>query len=185
MYLDRLREWLDGPVAASLLPSSKLAGAFNYIRNHWEALNVFVTDGRLPIDNNQGERLMRRVAVGRKNWLFVGSVRAGIRNASLMTLVASAQRNDLDVMMYMESVITHMLRGTAKVEELLPDVWKTHHPEAIRTYRMEERQEKASIALEQAAKRRVRSELRKSMLGQPAGPRPRRRKTSQSCLYAY
>ena len=165
LYLDRLREWLDGPVAASLLPSSKLASAFNYIRNHWEALNVFVTDGRLPIDNNQGERLMRRVAVGRKNWLFVGSMRAGIRNASLMTLVASAQRNDLDVMMYLESVITHMLRGTAKVEELLPDVWKTHHPEAIRTYRVEERQEKASIALEQAAKRRVRSELRKSMQG--------------------
>ena len=165
MYLDRLREWLDGPVAAIQLPSSKLAGAFNYIRNHWDALNVFVTDGRLPIDNNQGERLMRRVAVGRKNWLFVGSMRAGIRNADLMTLVASAHRNELDVMMYMESVITHMLRGTAKVEELLPDVWKTYHPEAIRTYRIEERQEKASIALEQAAKRRVRNELRKSMQG--------------------
>jgi len=165
MYLGRLREWLEGPVAASLLPSSKLAGAFNYIRNHWEALNVFVTDGRLPIDNNQGERLMRRVAVGRKNWLFVGSMRAGIRNASLMTLVASAHRNDLDVMMYMESVITHMLRGTARTEELLPDVWKTHHPEAVRTYRTEERQEKASIALEQSAKRRARSQLRKSMKG--------------------
>ena len=165
MYLDRLRDWLDGPVAGSLLPASKLAGAFNYIRNHWEALNVFVTDGRLPIDNNQGERLMRRVAVGRKNWLFVGSLRAGIRNASLMTLVASAHRNDLDVTMYLESVITHMLRGTAKVEELLPDVWKAHHPEAIRTYRTEERQEKASMALEQAAKRRVRSELRKSQKG--------------------
>ena len=165
MYLDRLREWLDGPVAANLLPASKLAGAFNYIRNHWEALNVFVTDGRLPIDNNQGERLMRRVAVGRKNWLFVGSMRAGIRNANLMTLVASAHRNDLDVTMYLESVITHMLRGTAKVEELLPDVWKAHHPEAIRTYRTEERQEKASMALEQAAKRRVRSELRKSQKG--------------------
>ena len=73
--------------------------------------------------------------------------------------------NDLDVMMYMESVITHMLRGTAKVDELLPDVWRTYHPEAIRTYRIEERQEKASIALEQAAKRRVRNELRKSMQG--------------------
>ncbi len=59
--------------------------------------------------------------------------------------------------------IIHMLRGTAKVEELLPDVWKQHHPEAIRTYRTEERQEKASMALEQAAKRRVRSELRKSL----------------------
>ena len=88
-----------------------------------------------------------------------------IHNANLMTLVASAQRNDLDVSMYMESAITHMLRGTAKIEDLVPDVWKTHHPEAVRTYRIEERQAKASTALEQAAKRRVRSELRKSMQG--------------------
>jgi len=165
MYLDRLREWLDGPVVANLLPTSKLAGAFRYILNHWEALNVFVTDGRLPIDNNQGEGLMRRVAVGRKNWLFVGSLRAGVRNANMMTLVASAHRNDLDVTTYLESVITHMLRGTARVEELLPDVWKTHHPEAVRTYREEERAEKASTALAQAAKRRIRSELRKSLKG--------------------
>ncbi len=163
MYLDRLREWLDGPVVANLLPSSKLAGAFRYIRNHWEALNTFVTDGRLPIDNNQGEGLMRRVAVGRKNWLFVGSLRAGVRNANLMTLVASAHRNDLDVTKYLESVITHMLRGTARVEELLPDVWKAHHPEAVRTYRAEERAERTSTAIEQAAKRRIRSELRKSL----------------------
>jgi hypothetical protein len=82
-----------------------------------------------------------------------------------MTLVASAHRNDLDVTKYLESVITHMLRGTARVEELLPDVWKTHHPEAVRTYRVEERAEKASTALAQAAKRRVRSELRKSLKG--------------------
>ena len=101
IYLDRLREWLDGPVVANLLPTSKLAGAFHYIRNHWEALNTFVTDGRLPIDNNQGEGLMRRVAVGRKNWLFVGSLRAGVRNANMMTLVASAHRNDVDVTKYL------------------------------------------------------------------------------------
>ena len=58
---------------------------------------------------------------------------------------------------------SHMFRGTAKIEDLVPDVWKTHHPEAVRTYRIEERQAKASIALEQAAKRRVRSELGKSI----------------------
>jgi transposase len=163
MYLDRLRDWLDGPIAANLLPASKLAGAFNYIRNHWEALNVFVTDGRLPIDNNQGERMMRKVAVGRKNWLFVGSMRAGIRNAGLMSLVASALRNDLDVHAYLESAITHMIRGTARPAELLPDVWKSHHPEAIRKYREEEHQYKATSAVEQAARRRARSELKKAI----------------------
>jgi len=74
--LDRLGEFLEGPVAKSVLPASKLGGAFNYIRNHWEALNVFVNDGALPIDNNQVERLMKRIAVGRKNWLFIRSLRA-------------------------------------------------------------------------------------------------------------
>ena len=159
--LDRLEEYLEGPVAKSVLPSSKLGGAFNYIRNHWEALNVFVNDGALPIDNNQVERLMKRIAVGRKNWLFIGSLRAGIRNASLMSLVASALRQDLDVAMYLESVITHMLRGTAKPEELLPDRWKAAHPEAVREYRAQERRDKADTAVMQAARRRVRAELRK------------------------
>ncbi len=49
-------------------------------------------------------------------------------------------RNELDMTMYVESLITHMLRGTAKVAELLPHVWKAHHPEAIRTHRAEEHQ---------------------------------------------
>jgi transposase len=159
--LDRLEEYLEGPVAKSVLPASKLGGAFNYIRNHWEALNVFINDGALPIDNNQVERLMKRIAVGRKNWLFIGSLRAGIRNASLMSLVASALRQDLDVAMYLESVITHMLRGTAKTEELLPDRWKAAHPEAVREYREQERRDKADTAVVQAARRRVRAELRK------------------------
>jgi transposase len=163
LYLDRLGEWLDGPLAASVLPSSKLAGSFRYMQNHWEALNVFVLDGSLPIDNNGAERMMRRVAVGRKNWLFVGSVRSGMRNAHLMSLVASAHRNDLDVAMYLESVITHMLRGTAKPEELLPDVWKIHHPEAIRIYREAEREDKALSSKQQAARRKLKSELRKQL----------------------
>jgi len=148
-------------VGKSVLPASKLGGAFNYIRNHWEALNVFVNDGALPIDNNQVERLMKRIAVGRKNWLFIGSLRAGVRNASLMSLVASALRMDLDVGLYLESVITHMLRGTAKIEELLPDRWKAAHPEAVREYREQERRDKADTAIVQATRRRVRSELRK------------------------
>jgi hypothetical protein len=59
--LDRLGEYLEGPVGKSVLPASKLGGVFNYIRNHWVALNVFVNDGALPIDSNQVERLMKRI----------------------------------------------------------------------------------------------------------------------------
>ncbi|MFN9713926.1 MAG: transposase, partial [Planctomycetota bacterium] len=121
----------------------------------------YVTDGRLPIDNNQVERLMKRIAIGRKNWLFIGSVRAGIRNAGLMSLVASAQRQEIDLGMYLESAITHLLRGTARPEELLPDRWKANHPEAVRTYREQERRDKADTATLSAAKRRARQQLKK------------------------
>jgi hypothetical protein len=144
-----------------LIAVSTLQTFLRYLRNHWDALNVYVTDGRLPIDNNQVERLMKRIAIGRKNWLFIGSLRAGIRNASLMSLVARALRMELDVSMYLESIITHRLRGTAKLEELLPDRWRANHPEAIREYREQERRDKAVVASVQAAKRQARRELRK------------------------
>ena len=146
LILDRLGTWLNGALAKSVLPASKLGQALQYMRNHWKALCVYIQDGGLPIDNNWVERLMKRIAIGRKNWLFVGSVRAGIRNANIMTLVGSAHRHDLDVHMYLEDVINHLNRGTAKPEELLPDVWKLSHPEAIRSYRAEERRDKAELA---------------------------------------
>ena len=155
LLLDRLGEWLDGPVAKSVLPASKLAAALNYVRNHWDALNAYVADGGLPIDNNWVERLMKRVAVGKKNWLFIGSLRAGIRNANLMTLVASAHRQDLDVQEYLRDVIEHLNRGTAPPSELLPDVWKARHPAAVRTYREVERRDKAELARLRNATRRL------------------------------
>ncbi len=153
LILDRLRTWLDGSIAKSVLPASKLGQAVQYIRNHWDALCVYTSDGRLPVDNNWVERLMKRIAIGRKNWLFVGSVRAGMRNANIMTLVASAHRHDLDVQMYLKDVITHLNRGTAKPDQLLPDVWKASHPEAIRTYRESERRDKAELARMRTASR--------------------------------
>jgi len=156
LILNRLGTWLDGPMAKDVLPASKLGQAFQYLRNHWGALCEYVKDGGLPIDNNWVERLMKRVACGRKNWLFVGSMRAGIRNANIMTLVGSAHRHDLDVQMYLEDVINHMNRGTAKPEDLLPDVWKQSHPEAVRSYRTEERRDKAELARLRTSSRKAR-----------------------------
>jgi len=63
-----------------------------------------------------------------------------------MSLVSSAHRHDLDVQMYLEDVATHLNRGTAAPEDLLPDVWKISHPEAVRLYRSEERRDKAELA---------------------------------------
>jgi transposase len=63
-----LGEWLDGEAAANVLPKDKFAEALGYLRNHWQPLQLYLTDGLMPIDNNDVEQLMKQVAVGRKNW---------------------------------------------------------------------------------------------------------------------
>ena len=131
-----------------------------YIRNHWVALNVFVSDGRIPIDNNYVEQLMKQVALGRKAWLFVGNVEAGERSAMMMTLVSSAKRHDLDVGLYIKDVLDQLLAGCTDYQSLLPDQWKQRHPEAIRQYRQEERRDKAERKQYRAAKRRVAQRLK-------------------------
>ena len=154
MILKRLRQWLDGPIATDALPKSKFGKSIKYIRNHWDALQKFTQDGRLPIDNNAVEALMKQIATGRKNWLFLGSVRAGERNAKLMSLVSSAHRQDLDVEKYLEDVIRSILSGSTDYESMLPDNWRHSNPDAIRIYRQEERRDKADRSRFLAAKRR-------------------------------
>ena len=155
VVLNGIKQWLDSAPLQDLLPKSDFAEALRYIRNHWEALNVFVRDGRIPIDNNLVEQLMKQVALGRKAWLFVGNVEAGEQSAMMMTLVSSARRHDLDVGVYIQDVIDQLLAGTTDYDELLPDVWKQSHPAAIRMYRQEERRDKAERKQYDAARRRL------------------------------
>ena len=114
-----------------------------------------MTDGRLPIDNNAVEQLMKQVAMGRKAWLFVSSVESGEQSAQLMSVVSSAKRHDLDVWTYVKDVLDQLLAGTTDYEKLLPDVWKRSHPEAVRVYREEERRDKAERKQYEAAQRRL------------------------------
>ena len=78
------------------------------------------------------KQLMREVAIGRKNWLFVGNVELGERVARLMSLVSSAKRHQLAVWMYLKDVLQRVLKGEADYSKLVPDVWKQEHPDAIR-----------------------------------------------------
>lgn len=100
--------------------------------------------------NNDTEQLMKQVAVGRKNWLFAGSVVGGMRIAGFLTLVSSALRNDLDVWSYVKDVLDQLLAGSTDYASLLPWNWAAAHPEAIRTYRVEERKQRS---VRQSAKR--------------------------------
>jgi transposase len=151
----RMRQLLDGPAASGVLPKEKFAEALGYLRNQWEALQVYLDDGRLPIDNNQTEQLMKQVAIGRKNWLFLGSVAAGERMADLMTLVSSALRNDLDVWAYVKDVLDRLLAGSTDYASLRPDHWAASHPEHLRTYRTEERRDRAAAQHHRRAHRRA------------------------------
>ena len=154
VILDAMWRWLD-TLPLDVLPKSDFAAAVQYIRNHWEALNVYVRDGRIPIDNNSVEQLMKQVAMGRKAWLFVCSVAGGEQSAMMMTLVSSARRHDLDVGVYVKDVLDQLLAGCTDYHRLLPDVWKQSHPEAVREYRAEERRDKAERKQLQAARRRL------------------------------
>jgi transposase len=155
IVLNAIRQWLDSEPLGAVLPKSDFAEALRYLRNHWQALNVYVSDGRIPIDNNSVERLMKQVAMGRKAWLFVASVAGGEQSAQLMTLVSSARRHDLDVWLYVKDVLDELLAGSTDYHSLLPDVWKQSHPEAVREYRVEERRDKAERKQVAAAKRRL------------------------------
>jgi transposase len=153
--MKRMEVVIHSPPALQLLPKSKLGQALGYLRNNWEALKRFLSDGRLPIDNNEAERDLRCVAIGRKNWLFVGSEEGGERTAIILTVMASAHRHDLDVWAYLRDVLERIAKGEDDLDELLPDVWKTKHPEHVRDFRAEERQQRADDRRYRRAKQRI------------------------------
>jgi hypothetical protein len=122
--LEQIRLWLIEQ-QPQVLPRSPIAQAIGYTLNQWSALVVYTSDARLSVDNNVAERALRRVAVGRKNWLFSGHDESAQGHAILWSLIASAQRHDIDVQLYLRSVLAH-LPGLPqdKLQNYLPDVWK-------------------------------------------------------------
>ena len=152
---ERMREYLASEAIANVMPKELFGQALTYLRNQFEHLLVYLDDGLMPIDNNETEQLMKQVALGRKNWMFIGSVAAGYRAADLMSLVSSAHRNDLDIFVYVKDVLDRLLAGETTYAALRPDVWKQAHPEAIRIYRVEERQARADAKSVKRARRRI------------------------------
>jgi transposase len=155
--LNQMRVYLDSDAVRVplVLPKSDFAQAVNYLNNHWEQLQLYTTNGLIPIDNNDVEQLMKQVAVGRKNWMFVGSPAAGDRAATLLTLISTAHRNDLDVWAYLKDVLDDLLSGSTDYESLRADVWKQSHPQFVRTYRSEERRDTANRTRLTRAQRRL------------------------------
>ncbi len=126
--LAQFRTWLESQQAergGSVLPKSPMGQAIQYAFNQWEALCVYATDGRLNIDNNASENALRRVAIGRKNWLFAGSDKGGRTAATLFSLIATCQRHKVEPMAYLRDVLTRIAAiPVNQLGTLLPDRWQ-------------------------------------------------------------
>lgn len=97
------------------------AKAIDYSLKRWEALSRYATDGRLPIDNNPVENTIRPIAIGKKNWLFSGSERAGKRAAAIQTLLATAKLNGLDPAAWLRDTLDKLPTClNSHIDSLLP-----------------------------------------------------------------
>lgn len=106
-------------------PKSPMGVAIRYALNQWDALGVFLEDPNIPLDNNESESALRRVALGRKNFLFVGNETAGENLAGLYSLVASCEANDINPVEYLTDVLSRVNdHPNSRLDELLPHLWR-------------------------------------------------------------
>jgi transposase len=123
--LTALRQWLEQQHGA-VLPKSPLGQAVQYALNHWDALLRYTQHGFVAIDNNAAERALRPIAVGRNNWLFVGSKIGGRTAAILFSITSTCRRLNLDPFAYLRDVLTCLSADSLSTDELallLPHHW--------------------------------------------------------------
>ena len=123
LLVDALHQWMLFQ-RQRITDGTATAKALDYSLKRWVALTRFVQDGHLPIDNNWIENQIRPIAIGRGNWLFAGSLRAGQRAAAVMSLIQSAKLNGHDPYAYLKDVLTRLpTHKNNLIEELLPHRW--------------------------------------------------------------
>ena len=124
---DALHAWMQAH-RQKVPDNTGIARALDYSLKRWVALTRYLDDGNLPIDNNRIENQIRPIAIGRKNWLFAGSLRAGQRAAAVMSLIQSAKLNGHDPYAYLKDVLMRLpTQLNSDIEELLPHQWQPVH----------------------------------------------------------
>ena len=103
-------------------PQGPLAKAIFYILSHWEALTVYLQDGRLEIDNNKSERSIKPFVIGRKNWMFHGNDVGARAGSILFSLIETCKQNKVEVFSWIKYVIAniHKAKTVEQLEKLLP-----------------------------------------------------------------
>jgi transposase len=162
----RMRLWLDSEAVKRALPQSAIGGALGYLRNHWPALMVYLSDPRIPIDNDQSEREIRPLTVGRGNWLFLAHPCAAPGRMQMFSIVSSAHRHHLVIADYLEDVLykladaqqnhpADLALGAAYLLDLLPDRWAQAHPQSACQDRADEREIVSDAKRGKRAKKRI------------------------------
>ena len=122
--LDKIKKKLEEHIHDHL-PQSPMRQAINYTLGLWKELNTYLQDGRFPIDNNLAENAIRPIALGRKNWLFVGSENGGHTAAVLMTFTATCRKNKINTWAYLKDVLQRIQSyPNSRLEEMLPERWQ-------------------------------------------------------------
>jgi transposase len=122
--LGRFHQWLEAQ-RPQVLPKSPMAEALGYALNNWTALVRYAEAGFLAIDNNVSEREMKRIAIGRKNWLTVGSPRGGQTAAVLFSFTSTCQRLNVEPWAYLQDVLTRLpTMPVGQLGDLLPEHWQ-------------------------------------------------------------
>jgi transposase len=122
--LGQFHAWLTAQ-RPEVLPKSPMAEAIGYALNNWEALRRYTDAGFLAIDNNAAEREMKRIAIGRKNWLSIGSPRGGQTAAVLFSFTSTCQRLGVEPWGYLQDVLTcRPITPSGQLSDLLPDHWQ-------------------------------------------------------------
>lgn len=104
---------------------SAISRALDYSLKRWAALSRYLDDGAVPIDNNWAENQIRPWSLGRKNWLFAGSLRSGKRAAAIMSLIQSARLNGHDLYACLKAVFTRLpTQRASDIAQLLPHRWQ-------------------------------------------------------------
>jgi len=124
--MEQLGVWIEAQkLTRQHLPKGPMGEALNYAQNNWDELCLFLGDAQVPPDNNASERALRAAALGRKNYLFVGTDQAGHNIAGLYALVATCEANGVNPVEYITDVLIRVQdHPSSRIDELLPFNWQ-------------------------------------------------------------
>jgi transposase len=128
--LDELRSWIDRQKSV-VPPKTPLGKGLGYLDRQWRRLLLFLDDGNIEATNNRRERELRRLVLGRRNWLFTWLDQGAERTGDILSIIATCIAHDVNPRAYLHRVVHCIVHGwpQAKLRDLLPDRMLAEHPD--------------------------------------------------------